>query len=99
MGSDKGIKEAVEQYQAEARSDLAAGRVRVVNFCHTCPFADILDEREEKTNKPIAVCAHPATWAPPEPLKVERLEHGFIPPNCPLKVQPTTVFLDPQEES
>ena len=96
MGSE-GARKMIEELEAQERSDLAEGRLRVMNFCHTCPFANVLEEREEKTNKPIAECNHPATYVPPEPLKVERREHGLIPSNCPLKVQPTTIFLDPIE--
>jgi hypothetical protein len=98
MGSEEGLKKMVEEEMAQDRLDLAEGRARVVNFCHTCPFAKVHDDKlEEGTGKPLAECEHPATWVPPEPLKVTMREYGFIPLECPLRVKPTTVYLDPRE--
>jgi hypothetical protein len=89
----------VDEWVAQDRADLAEGRVRVVNFCYACPFVENdKSGAKEKSGNPKVFCKHPATTVPPEPLDVEIGEHGLIPSECPLRVRPTTVFLDPIEE-
>lgn len=95
MGNREMLEEMLDELEVQERADLSAGRMRVVDLCHTCPFGSPLPE---KSGSPKIQCEHPATWVPPEPLKVEVGEDGRIPHNCPLKVQPITVFLDPKED-
>lgn len=99
MGDEKALKKMVEEWAVQDRADLAEGRTRVINYCYACPFGQpVLPVVKEKTGNPKYECKHPATAVPPEPLKVEVGEYGLIPHNCPLKVQPITVFLDPRED-
>lgn len=95
-----GLKpEDVEAWVAVTRRDLATGQLRVSNFCYTCPFCDPVDPPEkERSGNPKVKCSHPATYIPPDPLKVDIDSNGIIPPECPLRVRPTLVFLDPKEE-
>lgn len=97
MASEADARKMVEEFETETRADLAEEHVRVVNFCYTCPFGERQAEKE-RTGNPKVKCGHPATWVPPEPLKVEMREDGIIPRDCPLRVRPITVFLDPREE-
>jgi hypothetical protein len=90
----------IAEQDTEDRADLGAGRTRVRNFCFTCPFHEADPSgAKERSGNPKILCKHPATWVPLEPLKVEIGEHGFIPHNCPLRVQPLTVFLDPKDDA
>jgi len=94
-----GKQQMVDEWIAEMRADLAEGRLRVVNFCFTCPFVEHDPSgAKEASGNPKVRCTHPATVVPPEPLRVEVGEHGIIPHNCPLKVRPVTVFLDQQSD-
>jgi len=99
MGGPKALKKMADDWIDQAREDLAEGGRRVVHTCYDCPFGKtVLPVEKEPSGNPKTKCSHPATWAPPEPLEVEVSQHGVIPHNCPLKVRPITVFLDPRED-